>query len=210
MSNIFLKTAMRTLFACSGRATALQQCESLLGRYLALAPGLSEEARRRTVEVPWMPGVDEDMRRWSFFMILEHNAIVNRAITANVVQLARGEDPSGAAIIDEKNEVMPSASAGPSQVDAFARSVRQHVEAVAALPVLRGTKTSLHPLFGPFDAHQWNCMFAFHLRLHLRQARFVVQKTLSGSACDSRTTLAVTAKRDGGQGCSCHGQQGEG
>ena len=174
MSNIFLKTAMRTVFACTGRAKALRQCESVLGRYLALAQGLPEEGGRRTVEVPWMPGVDEDMRRWSFFMILEHNTIVNRAITANVVQLARGEDPSGAAIIDVKHDVMPSASAGSEQVDAFALSVRQHVEAVEALLALRGTKTSPHPIFGPFDAHQWNCMFAFHLRLHLRQARFVV------------------------------------
>ena len=174
MSNILLKTAVRTVFACTGRARALRQCESVLGCYLALAQRVSEEDGRRTVEVPWMPGVDEDMRRWSFFMILEHNTIVNRAITASVVQLARGEEPSGAAVIDVKRDVMPSASAGPAQVDAFARSVRQHVEAVAALPVLRGTKTSPHPLFGPFDAHQWNCMFAFHLKLHLRQARFVV------------------------------------
>lgn len=180
MSNIFLKTAVRTVFACTGRVTALRQCESVLGRYLALARGVSEEDGRRQVEVPWMPGIDEDMRRWSFFMILEHNTIVNRAITANVVQLAGGEEPGGAAVIDVKHDVMPSASAGPAQVDAFARSVRQHVEAVAALPVLRGTKTSLHPIFGPFDARQWNCMFAFHLRLHLRQARFVVQNAAGG------------------------------
>ena len=175
MSSILLKMAVRTLFACTGRGAALRQCESVLGRYLALAQGLSEVDGRRTVEVPCMPGVDEDMRRWSLFMILEHNTIVNRAISANVVQLARGEEPSGAAVIDVKRDVMPSVSAGPAQVDAFARSVRQHVEAVGALPVLRGTKRSLHPIFGPFDAHQWNCMFAFHLKLHLRQARFVVE-----------------------------------
>lgn len=174
MSNILLRTTVRTVFACTGRAKALRQCESVLGRYLALVRGLSEEDGRRMVEVPWMPGIDEDMRRWSFFMILEHNTIVNRAITANVVQLSRGEDPSGSAVIDVKHDVMPSGSAGPAQIDAFALSVRQHVEAVEALPALRGTKTSLHPLFGPFDAHQWNCMFAFHLKLHLRQARFVV------------------------------------
>jgi hypothetical protein len=114
MSNILLKTVVRTLFACTGRAKSSRQCESALGRYLALARGLSEEDGRRMVEVPWMPGIDEDMRRWSFFMILEHNAIVNRAITANVVQLSRGEDPSGAAVIDVKNEVMPSGSAGPA------------------------------------------------------------------------------------------------
>jgi hypothetical protein len=174
MSNILLRTTVRTVFACTGRAKALRQCESVLDRYLALAEGLSEEDGRRTVEVPWMPGVDEDMRRWSFFMILEHNAIVNRAITAKVVQLACGEEPSGAAVIDVKNDVMPSGSAGPAQIDAFALSVRQHIEAVEALPALRGTKSSPHPVFGAFDAHQWNCMFAFHLRLHLRQSRFVV------------------------------------
>jgi hypothetical protein len=69
----------------------------------------------------------------------------------------------------------PRDTAGPAQIDAFALSVRQHVEAVEALPALRGTKSSPHPVFGAFDAHQWNCMFAFHLRLHLRQARFVVE-----------------------------------
>lgn len=123
-----------------------------------------------------MPGIDEDMRRWSFFMILEHNAIVNRAITATVVQLARGEAPSGEAMIDPKKDVMPSTLAVDSQIEFFADSVRQHLVAVKDLKSLRGTKTAPHPVFGSFDAHQWNCMFAFHLGLHLRQAKYVVRK----------------------------------
>ena len=125
-----------------------------------------------------MPGIDEDMRKWSYFMILEHNAIVNRVITAIVVQLARGEAPSGAAMIDPKKDVMPSTLAGDSQIQLFADSVWQHLDAVKDLKSLRGTRTAPHPVFGAFDAHQWNCMFAFHLDLHLRQARFVVARAV--------------------------------
>lgn len=126
-----------------------------------------------------MPGVDEDMRRWSFFMILEHNAIVNRAITATVAQLAQGEAPSGAAMIDPKKDVMPSVESGESQVESFADSVRQHLHTVKNLGNLRGTNTAPHPVFGAFDAHQWNCMFVVHLGLHLRQAEYVAVKARS-------------------------------
>ena len=123
-----------------------------------------------------MPGVDEDMRRWSFFMILEHNAIVNRSITATVVQLSRGVALSGPAIINPKKDVMPSSAVDESQIKAFSDSVSKHMEAVKNLKHLRGTGTSPHPIFGKFDAHKWNCMFAFHLGLHLRQAEYVVNK----------------------------------
>ena len=133
-----------------------------------------------SVEVPPMRGVDEDMRRWSLFMLLEHNAIVNRSITAAVVQLANGEPLSGPATIDVKKGVMPSSSADESQVELFAQSVADHITVVRNLGNLRGTKTSQHPIFGQFDAHKWNCMFAFHLRLHLPQARFIVE-TATGS-----------------------------
>ena len=138
-----------------------------------------------SVEVPPMRGVDEDMRRWSLFMLLEHNAIVNRSITAAVVQLANGEPLSGPATIDVKKGVMPSSSADESQVELFAQSVADHITVVRNLGNLRGTKTSQHPIFGQFDAHKWNCMFAFHLRLHLPQARFIVE-TATGSQAVKR------------------------
>jgi hypothetical protein len=44
---------------------------------------------------------------------------------------------------------------------------------------LRGTGTSPHPVFGDFDAHKWNCMFTFHLGLHLPQAEYVVGKAMA-------------------------------
>jgi hypothetical protein len=185
MSDLLVRTAVRTLFTFTGRARALRKSESILGRYLKLADGLATEAGRARVRVPPMRGVDEDMRRWSFFMILEHNAIVNRSITATVLQLARGEALTGAAAIDPKRDVMPGPSADASQVALFAESVTRHIETVRGLGKLRGTGTSPHPIFGAFDAHQWNCMFAFHLGLHLPQAAHVVREAGAGRAGDA-------------------------
>lgn len=176
MSNLLIKAAVRTLFFCQSRDQALRQSETLAGQYTALAAGLSKEAGQMMVEVPPMRGVDEDMRRWSFFMLLEHNAIVNRSITATVRQLANGEALSGLAIIDMKKGVMPSPSADKSQVELFAQSVTDHIAVLRGPGNLRGTKTSRHPIFGQFDAHKWNCMFAFHLGIHLPQARFITER----------------------------------
>ena len=59
-------------------------------------------------------------------MILEHNAIVNRSITATVQQLVRAEPLSGAAAIDIKTGVMLSLSAGEEQLSRFQNSVNDH------------------------------------------------------------------------------------
>jgi hypothetical protein len=177
--NLLIKTAIRTLFTFTSREKALEKNELVLRQYAELADGLPKEAGQRCIEVPPMRGVDEDMRKWSFFMILEHNAIVNRSMTATVVQLARGEKLSGRATINPKTDVMPSSSADASQFEDFADSITSHIEAVKSLKRLRGTGTSPHPVFGDFDAHKWNCMFAFHLGLHLPQAEFVVGKAMA-------------------------------
>jgi hypothetical protein len=147
----------------------------MLEKYIGLAGGLSPQAGRRCVEVPPMPGVDQDMRHWSFYMILQHNDIVDRSISAIVRQPVRGEPLSGAAAIDPKKDVMPCPSAGEEQLQAFQDSVNEHVEMMNSLGRLRGTKTAPHPVFGDFDAHKWNCMFSFHLVVHYKQARHVVR-----------------------------------
>ena len=176
MGNHLIKPAVRVLFLFASRERALNQTIRALRKYLALADGLSLEAGACQVEVPPMPGVDEDMRRWSFHMILQHNSIVNRSISATIRQLCSGETLSGAAVIDPKRDVMPDSSAGRETILQFQDSVNEHVGMMKALGRLRGTKTSRHPLFGQFDAHQWNCMFAFHLGLHHAQAQRVVRE----------------------------------
>jgi len=112
-------------------------------------------------------------------MILEHNSIVNRSISATIQQLVQGGPLSGAAAIDPKKDVMPSQSAGEEQLQEFQNSVNEHVGVVANLGRLRGTITAPHPIFGDFDAHKWNCMLSFHLSLHYKQAQHVVRAALA-------------------------------
>jgi hypothetical protein len=131
---------------------------------------------RTVVEVPRMAGVDEDMTHWSFFMLLEHNTIVNRSITGLVRHLASGGEAGPLPGVDPKRDVLPSPSAGPEQIENFTDSVRSHVETVRLLGPLRGTEHYPHPLFGHFDAHLWHCMFGFHLRVHLRQAQMIAAR----------------------------------
>ncbi len=173
MINAVVRTVIRTRFALTRRSVATGQIHASLGRYLALADQLDAVSGARPVRVPAMPGIDADMRRWSLFMTLEHNAIVNRAMTTVIGALARGEEPPGG--FDPKRDVMPSASPGVETVDDFRSSVEEYLALEATLGKLRGTQIKNHPIFGPFDAHRWHCMLGFHLRLHERQARFIVK-----------------------------------
>lgn len=139
-----------------------------------LARSVDANAGALAVRVPPMLGVDEDMRDWSFFMILEHNVIINRNISTVVQRLARGEKHCAPQDFDPKRDVMPSANAGEEQIKAFQASVEIYLEKVARLPRLRSTPTSLHPIFGELNAHGWHCMFGLHLELHCRQAEAVI------------------------------------
>lgn len=174
MANPLIKTAVRLRFRLTTRAQADRQIRRSADKYLSYARRIDPAAGARVVTVPRMLGVDEDMRDWSFYMLLEHNVIVSRAMSAIALCLARGDDPDTLPQIDPKRDVMPSANPGPEQVDALDATVTAHLDAVAGLKKLRGTATRPHPLFGDFDAHAWHCMFRFHLGIHLRQARMIV------------------------------------
>jgi hypothetical protein len=137
---------------------------------------MSRDQGTLPLEVPRMLGIDEEMRNWSFFMILEHNAIVNRGITSIVEHLARGEQPEGAEAIDMKRDVLPSRNPGEEQIQGFRESVEDHLQVISGLGELRGGLRTRHPNFGRFDAHNWHCMFGLHLYIHYKQASYVVRK----------------------------------
>ena len=90
MLDTIIRTAVRTRFALTSRERATGQARQQLDRYLALAETVDAARGARPVRVPRMPGIDEDMRDWTFFQILEHNAIVNGAISGVVQSLAWG------------------------------------------------------------------------------------------------------------------------
>jgi hypothetical protein len=173
VKQLLIKAAIRTRFWLTPRDRASDQIRRSLQRYLALGQSLSPADGRRPIRVPAMLGVDEDMRDWSFFMILAHNTIVNRSITAIIRSLAHGERPSGPGAIDAKKEVMPSAHAGEEQIQELRASVDAHLDTTASLFGLRRTATCRHPIFGELTAHGWHCMFGLHLEIHLRQAQSV-------------------------------------
>ncbi|HSO18894.1 MAG TPA: hypothetical protein VLT88_05530 [Desulfosarcina sp.] len=175
MNQSLIKAAVRARFLLTGRNQADRRIRAALSRYLSLARGIDSAHGRRHVRVPPMPGVDEDMRDWSFFMILEHNIIVNRSISAVVDRLVQGLPTAGAGAIDAKKDVMPTADAGAEQVAALKTSVENYLRMASGPVRLRGTATVRHPIFDDLDAHGWHCMFGLHLEIHLRQARAVVR-----------------------------------
>lgn len=178
MANPILRNIVRTRFSLTSRKVVEKQTKAALKEYLQLANGLNEITGSTPVTVPRMLGVDEDMRGWSFFMLLRHNTIVNRAISANISRLALGE-PEPTQKFDVKKDVMPDVECGIEQIALFKASVISHLDSLKPLGCLKGTRMTKHPLFGSFDAHKWNCMLAFHLKIHLKQASLIRQAVLS-------------------------------
>ena len=176
MIDLFVKAFVRARFTLTSRAQASRQIQANCYRYLTLAEQISAGDGTLRVFVPRMMGIDEEMRNWSFFMILEHNTIVNRSITCIVESLARGDEPTGLGAIDPKRDVMPSHNPGEEQVDAFRSSVDDHLRVTSGISSLRGSRTKQHPVFGDFDAHRWHCMLSLHLLIHYRQAEYVTRK----------------------------------
>ena len=174
MSPNVIKQVVRLRFALTRGATASRRIAAVGDKYLAMAAELDPARGRQPVHVPPMLGVDDDMRDWSFYMLIEHNTIVNRSITAVMHHLATGEAIPPHLVIDPKRDVMPSPDPGPEQMAAFRESVDNHLRVAAAAGRLRGTARRPHPLFGDFDAHHWHCMFGFHLAIHVKQARRIL------------------------------------
>ena len=173
MKRLLIKGLIRTRFIFSRTEGVCAQIRKTGGIYLDLAQGVGPEVGAEQNEVPPLFGVDEDMRHWSFFMVLQHNVMVNRSMTSLVESLVRGEVPEG---IDPKTDFIPDASAGVEQVDAFRDSLDEHIETIRKLGKLRGTVERRHPIFGMLDAHGWHCMFGLHLALHVKQAQLLAEK----------------------------------
>ena len=101
---------------------------------------------------------------------------MNRSFTSIIKSLVRGEEPEGTGAIDMKRDVMPSKNPGTEQIESFRNSVTEHIKAVSDSQCLRDSPTKHHPIFGTLNAHQWHCMFGFHLFIHYKQAKYIISK----------------------------------
>ena len=173
MKKLIIKTVIRARFARTSMEGAGERVRSEGERTMALVNSVSAAEAMRSVRVPPMRGVDEDMREWSLCMILEHNTIVTREMTRLMSGLARGETVERR--LNPKTDVMPSAAPGLEQIEAFQSCIDEHLAAARETPAKEGTGTFRHPIFGDLDAHGWNCMCGLHLEIHRKQAEAVVQ-----------------------------------
>ena len=174
MKRYVIKQLLRLKLRATSRASANAKILRETERSLALLEGLSEMQRARSVRVPALMGVDEDMRDWSLYQVLEHNTIVNRAFSRIISGLAQGRPIRG--LGDPKKDVMPSAEPGASSVDAFRASVKEHLEILTSLPKLRRTGRHPHPVCGPLDAHGWHAFFGIHLAIHRAQMEAIRER----------------------------------
>lgn len=176
MLKLIIKAVVRLRFFCTRKANASAAIRKALQHYQNLGRQIDEQGRgRQSFRVPLMRGVDEDMREWSFYMILEHNVIVNRFMKITVESLAQHKIPKALQRVDTKKDVMPSANPGPEQMQLFTDSVERYLARIENLDGLRSTPRFRHPIFGMLNAHGWHCMMALHLQIHLPQANCVVE-----------------------------------
>jgi len=171
MKQALIRSLVRWRFRLTSRSGADMLIADELHRYLELASQFTEAEGRQSVQCPPLLGVDEDMREWSLYQILEHNVIVNSAMQSVVTTLAREEIPQST--LDSKHDVMPGASAGPEQVDRFRQSVEAYQQAVEPLK-LGSIATYPHPVFRLLNAHGWHCMMGLHLQIHRKQAEAIL------------------------------------
>lgn len=145
-------------------------------RYLKAGEGLTEEQGRTSVTVPESIGVDADMTSWSYYQLLAHNTIVNRAISMTVCALLTGDGKDALDQFNPKTDTLPSSAVGPEQCDAFSHSITEHIEMVSGFKDLKTEETHPHPLFGDFNAHMWHAMLGFHLGVHASQLKKITAR----------------------------------
>lgn len=167
----FFGAIVRARFKLMSRRSAARLIESEAARYFEIVDKLGPENCVKSFRVPSMLGVDDDMRDWSVVKILGHNAIVNRQITVALIHSAQGEIYE--TDFNMKTDVMPADDVGGEQVEEFRNSVQAHLKAASGFTKLRGTLRRVHAIFGPLDAHGWNCVFGVHLQLHRKQAEAI-------------------------------------
>lgn len=176
MKKYIIRAVVRSSLKLQSREKSCRELRRWEKLYLDAGTALTEENGAKGARVPEMVGVDPEMTNWSYYQLLEHNAIVNEAMSRNVRMLLTGEGRAEVRNFNPKTDVLPSASAGKEQVEHFKDSVQQHLDMLVQFPSLKSSETNDHPLFGAFDAHMWHAMMGFHLKVHYKQLKGIISQ----------------------------------
>lgn len=138
-------------------------------RVLSVFDALPPEQRTVPVLVRRVAGMEDSSRFWSAAMVLEHLTMVGSAIRWAIGELRKGVVPEAQPRIAD---FKPPGGIDPAAARAgFAGLLGEVARDDRDLPpVPRGTGPRYpHPWFGPLDAHQWQCLLAFHQEIHRKQ-----------------------------------------
>lgn len=163
-----IKLAVRTKFIFTSNRNAIKDIRHEAELTLRAFDGVEDALCRKQAKVSKMLGVDEDMRDWSFYMLLEHNIIVNRRIRLGVHALETGVPLEDG--FNVKKDVMPSQRVDDSTLQRFQETVDHFIDSLPGFPKPWDKNRSPHPIFGNLNIHDWICMFGFHLHIHRKQA----------------------------------------
>lgn len=116
--------------------------------------------------IPRLQGMQDSSRNWSVLMVLEHLAIVNKAIMETIRSLRSGSQPFGKIVLAN---FQPDENAGSEAIERFRETNRRYWSFAKSHQPLRTGLTHLHPWFGELDGHAWHCLAAAHQKIHRRQ-----------------------------------------
>lgn len=157
------------------RATAdflveVRRIEEICGRFSA-----DDFVQRVTVEP--IIGLEDDERRWSASIVVEHAVLTGNAIGRTLVFLSRGEQPPAPFT---REELRPRGAKGVEVMAALRAFECDYPKLVRSGLGPQRDLLHRHPLFGDLDLHRWHCLSVSHLRVHRRQLHEIRRRLTAG------------------------------
>lgn len=143
-------------------------------KMITLVEQFEDEDLTKRVLIDSMRGIEDSSRDWSAMMTLEHLNTVNKGLIGIITTLL---NPEGGQLPEVKIEdVKPSEDAGVEMIDAFAINNQDVLDRLVKIHSMKPSATHHHPWLGEFNAKQWLCLMALHMKLHRKQ----IEKILGG------------------------------
>ncbi len=145
-------------------------------KMITLVEQFEDEELTKRVLIDRLRGIEDSSRDWSAMMTLEHLNIVNDGLIGVITTLLNTEGTGEDLPVVKIEDVKPSEDAGVEMIDAFALNNQEVLDRLVKIHSIRSSATHYHPWFGEFNAKQWMCLMAVHMKLHRKQ----IEKILDG------------------------------
>ncbi|MGE0252722.1 MAG: hypothetical protein AB7G80_03205 [Dongiaceae bacterium] len=125
------------------------------------------------VLIPRTLALEDSSRNWSAAMVLEHLAIVDRAVIGILQSLAAGKAPDAVA---STAAVKPKGEWSAIEADQkFFQTIIDYSRA-AKLANMNKEPRYRHPWFGALPAHGWHVFTSLHHQIHRKQLEEIIKR----------------------------------